>query len=157
MIKNSELIVYNISIPVWYDWQYQALRWQNQQHTISIPVWYDWQGDSKFSGCLTFYDFNSSMVRLTGGKICGFVCSLSKFQFQYGTIDRVLAGTSNSILALFQFQYGTIDRCLSRGKVRTTIIFQFQYGTIDSYRESSVYRGCHLFQFQYGTIDRGDN
>ena len=55
----------DISIPVWYDWEWYPFREEGVPFLISIPVWYDWEYD-----VITDY------------------LNRHQFQFQYGTIER---------------------------------------------------------------------
>ena len=58
--------------------------------------------DSIFKRC-----FNSNMVRLKAVFRILFIF-LIEFQFQYGTIKRLIPGQQASPVSMFQFQYGTI-------------------------------------------------
>ena len=63
VLSRRELL---ISIPVWYDWEEITELREKQIRDISIPVWYDWETKSAKESLLN-----------------------DKFQFQYGTIERL--------------------------------------------------------------------
>ena len=62
----------------------------------------------KFKVTLLNADFNSSMVRLKGDRICP-ISTPFWFQFQYGAIERKGTKMELKVKDLFQFQYGAIE------------------------------------------------
>ena len=102
-------------------------------NAISIPVWYDWELCIS-SACLIMYpNFNSSMVRLRDWSIAPNCNSQRRFQFQYGTIERLLELFIFTEHCLFQFQYGTIESQFGSIDRPESFVFQFQYGTIERF------------------------
>ncbi len=74
--------------------------------------------------------FNSKMVRLKAQLLKKSELVISMFQFQNGTIKRIIETITDTVDIMFQFQNGTIKR-LENNKWRPdAIMFQFQNGTI---------------------------
>ena len=112
-VVNKAAYVYNyeISIPLWYDWEFIQPTLILTSRLISIPLWYDWEPalTSQVSQCSVFQFhygtiessqplvqlplpqyFNSTMVRLRDKLIIvGWVTHVL-FQFHYGTIERIM-------------------------------------------------------------------
>ena len=76
--------------------------------------------------------FNSNMVQLKVARGAWYNTMLQKFQFQYGTIKRLVEFAKDVLEKIFQFQYGTIKSLLFLKIVISPNLFQFQYGTIKS-------------------------
>ena len=58
---------------------------------------------------LLLTSFNSSLVRLIADDLISEAARDSKFQFQFGTIDREIRKVHDGFVVKFQFQFGTID------------------------------------------------
>ncbi len=164
-----------VSIPVWYDWESICRSHFRDNYQVSIPVWYDWENiRSKVVNTLKPC-FNSSLVRL-GVRQWIDTKVPYMFQFQFGTIGRIVNYHEDYLFIMFQFQFGTIgsfETCFSTdanyvsipvwydwefgatSKIATSgNMFQFQFGTIGSIRLRSSRLACTMFQFQFGTIGR---
>ena len=99
-----------------------------------------------------------------------------EFQFQYGSIDSIMAFDYKEVSIIFQFQYGSIDREILSGDYNP-IPINFNSSMVRLIGNSLYkYRYCHvyfnssmvrliakkagggqlttIFQFQYGSIDR---
>ena len=103
---------------------------------------------------LPFIYFNSSMVRLKAkvhelGRLEIYI-----FQFQYGTVERILGCTPTSTLYYFNSSMvrlkGKMDYRIWVG----LMLFQFQYGTVERILKMVAPSHYKLFQFQYGTVER---
>ena len=130
-VVNKAAYVYNyeISIPLWYDWEFIQPTLILTSRLISIPLWYDWEPalTSQVSQCSVFQFhygtiessqplvqlplpqyFNSTMVRLRVSRD-NRGTPITSFQFHYGTIESIVALSTCATPSRFQFHYGTIE------------------------------------------------
>ena len=142
---------------------------------LSIPAWYDWEFQAAMY-CDITGTFNSSMVRL-GVKNAVKSLGNTFFQFQHGTIGRLngLDGGYNDFvsfnssmvrLGVLRLRYRSdLHNSFNSSMVRlgvegrwirrvNCIIFQFQHGTIGRLTLQRSEWNLPHFQFQHGTIGR---
>ncbi len=78
-----------VSIPVWFDWEWLFKASCLYRLDVSIPVWFDWEGSGHRQ------------------RACP-----HQFQFQYGSIGRIILCILSQDMKAFQFQYGSIGSVL---------------------------------------------
>ena len=71
-----------------------------KKNKISIPIWYDWEHVYSVAVLHHYFHFNSNMVRLRVRIVKRYKIH-NRFQFQYGTIERV--ASRNSSLWIWYF------------------------------------------------------
>ncbi len=120
---------------------------------ISIPVWYDWERDrNNHQVRRIVFQFQYGTIERV--ELYWLPCLLCLFQFQYGTIESNLLIYSSrisfyiSIPVWYDWEYACFKEWLLQ------ITFQFQYGTIERLDSDLLAVLVILFQFQYGTIER---
>ena len=165
---------FQVSIPVWFDWEHMSVDTIQNVHVVSIPVWFDWEKLAEsFSTMLS--SFNSSMVRLGVKRKFTRSVILPRFQFQYGSIgsqyDRVrftnISSFNSSMVRLggWYCWRRKVNKFVSipvwfdwetniKSWNKPIYLFQFQYGSIGSVGGLLRTLWHTEFQFQYGSIGR---
>jgi len=127
--------------------------WEEALYNISIPLWFDYGKEMKERDCTTHQHFNSTMVRLWAS--IPFTCSVKVVYFN-STMVRLWGNTGfaayqpRRISIPLWFDYGgTQDLLLiSRGE------FQFHYGSIMGFKASNAFSPSDFISiplwFDYG-------
>ena len=94
--------------------------------------------------CPSLQGFNSKLVRLKVDKDIFEETYYEVFQFQTGSIKRVVYLMPMLRIASFQFQTGSIKSAPPRAFMPGCSVFQFQTGSIKSSRHSSKNSRLHV-------------
>ena len=102
-----------ISIPIWFNWEFEFRYRHNCCKHISIPIWFNWEFRfAEKAGMFLFY-FNSNMVQLRVQPEVSQLPEFNDFNSNMVQLRVKEFGKASYTLPRFQFQYGSIERITS--------------------------------------------